>query len=68
LSLFLLNGQVKFPYFDVENLVDLPKGCGISLTVGYVPGLKVDAIPQPGIEQVFSITIVHSMNDQLRKI
>ncbi|KAJ8422700.1 hypothetical protein Cgig2_031934 [Carnegiea gigantea] len=43
--------EVKFPYFDVEDLIDHPKGCGISLTVGYVPGLKVDAIPLPRAEE-----------------
>lgn len=43
--------EVKFPYSDVEDLIDHPKGCGISFTIGYVPGLKVDTIPLPCPEE-----------------
>ncbi|XP_074278513.1 F-box/LRR-repeat protein At5g63520 isoform X1 [Silene latifolia] len=37
--------EVMFPYYDDEEVVDPADYKGISLTVGYVPGLKVDVIP-----------------------
>lgn len=45
--------EVKFPFFNVDDDDDheSPSSGGISLTIGYLPSLKVDVVPLLGTEQ-----------------
>lgn len=43
---------MNFPYFDLDDGLEPPSEAGVSLTVAYLPGLKVDIVPLLESEQV----------------